>query len=110
MSYYQNHNNSYYSLGYCDGLQYATNASSVIPIYHEHTSSCISTCSYTIVNQDNGNGTWSHFIYHNNCGKETERINDTNNASYWGTGGSHQYYICAKTTETVEKYEVIING
>ena len=102
-------NNSYYSLGYADGLQYASNASVVTPIYHNHISSCAATCTYTIVNQDNGNGSWSHFIYHNNCGKGTERINDTNNASYWGTGGSHQYYICGKTTETVEKYEVIVN-
>lgn len=103
------YNNSYYNLGYTDGLQYATNASSVIPIYHNHSSSCAATCTYTIVNQDNGNGSWSHFIYHNNCGKGTERINDSYNASYWGTSGSHQYYICGKTTETVEKYEVIVN-
>ena len=102
-------NNSYYNRGYADGLQYASNASAVTPIYHNHISSCAATCTYTIVNQDNGNGSWSHFIYHNNCGKGTVRINDTNNASYWGTSGSHQYYICGKTTETVEKYEIIVN-
>lgn len=90
-------------------MQYVSNAASINPIYHEHAASCLSNCSYTIVNQDNGNGSWSHFIYHSNCGKETERINDTNNASYWGTGGSHSYYSCGKTAETVEKYEVILN-
>ena len=103
------YNNSYYASGYANGLLYASNASVVTPIYHNHISSCAATCTYTIVNQDNGNGSWSHFIYHNNCGKGTVRINDTNDTSYWGTGGSHQYYICGKTTETVEKYEVIVN-
>lgn len=66
-------------------------------IYHKHSSSCSATCTYTIVNQDNGNGSWSHFITHRNCGKGTERINDTNNQSYWGTGGTHKYYVCKKT-------------
>lgn len=102
-------NNSYYASGYANGLLYASNASVVTPIYHNHISSCSATCTYTIENHDNGNGSWSHFITHNNCGKGTERINDTNNTSYWGTGGTHTYYICGKTTETVEKYEVIIN-
>ena len=105
-------NKSYYNLGYTQGIAGNTNGS-IKYIYHQHTDSCTRVCTITkeygeIYGSPNRQNVGT---FHNGCGQSNSFQTGVLGAHSPGTytEGSHTYYICGKTTNTIESATIVFN-
>lgn len=107
-----NNSKSYYNLGYTQGIAGNTNGS-IKYIYHQHTDSCTRVCTITkeygeIYGSPNRQNVGT---FHNGCGQSNSFQTGVLGAHSPGTytEGSHTYYICGKTTNTIESATIVFN-
>ena len=104
-NFYYTQNKNYYNLGYTKGVAAVKNGK-IKYIYHQHTASCERTCHITksygeIYGSPNRQNVGT---YHNGCGQSSSFQTGVIGAHTPGTfdEGTHIYYICGKSTNTIE--------
>lgn len=94
-----------YSIGYADGVAGSLSNAGIEYVYHTHTNSCQAVCSYKRTVYQYSGDTYAVTESGHTC---SGNLNGTRcyqgkpSESYGTSYLSHNYYVCGKTTATIE--------